>query len=130
MFKYPELFCSAAPGGSGYGPEKRIQENDGAESERLKFAPGDDAWSLAKAFAARDDRPDLPILVWCGEKGFNYEMNLAFLDYLNRKLGVRAQRLMQPGVGHSASGIYEGRGLELMRFHQTQFARWKAGDLR
>ena len=51
MFKYPELFCSAAPGGSGYEPEKRIQENDGAESAKVKFAPGYNAWDLAKSYS-------------------------------------------------------------------------------
>ena len=106
MFKYPELFCSAAPGGSGYGPEKRIQENGGAESDALKFEPGDDAWSLAEAFAKRENRADLPILIWCGDKGFNYETNLQFLEYLNTNLKVPASRLVVPGIGHSAGGIY------------------------
>lgn len=122
-FKYPDLFASAAPGGSGYGPEKRIQENDGAESEHLRFSPGDDAWSLAKAFTKREDRPDLPILIWCGDKGFNYETNLMFHEYLNEELEVPAKKLIQPGAGHSASEIYEKQGLKLMRFHQRQFGR-------
>lgn len=123
MFKYPELFASAAPGGSGYGPEKAIQENGGAEGEHLQFAPGDDAWSLAKAFAGKEGRPELPILIWCGEQGFNYETNLAFIDYLNDDLEVPVKKLIQPDVGHSASGIYEKQGLKLMRFHQRQFGR-------
>ncbi|MCB1226549.1 MAG: hypothetical protein KDK99_12110, partial [Verrucomicrobiales bacterium] len=52
MFKHPELFVSVAPGGSGYGPEKTIQENDGYENEALRFLPiGYNAWDLAKAYA-------------------------------------------------------------------------------
>jgi endo-1,4-beta-xylanase len=123
MFKYPELFASAAPGGSGYGPEKRIQENEGAESAHLKFAAGDDAWSLAKTFAEWEDRPELPILIWCGDRGFNYETNLMFFAYLNDDLKVPAEKLIQPGVGHSASGIYEKQGQRLMKFHQRHFSR-------
>ena len=34
IFKHPELFGSTAPGGSGYEPEERIRDNDGAESDR------------------------------------------------------------------------------------------------
>ena len=29
MFRHPELFCSAAPGGGGFATEKKISENDG-----------------------------------------------------------------------------------------------------
>lgn len=72
MFKHPELFLSVAPGGSGHGPEKHIQENDGHESYTLRFLPiGYNAWDLAKGFAARADRPALNILVWDGTKCFN-----------------------------------------------------------
>jgi hypothetical protein len=39
MFKHPEPFLSVASGGSGDGPEKRIQENDGYESDTLRFLP-------------------------------------------------------------------------------------------
>lgn len=54
MFKYSELFLSAAPGGSDYGPEQHIQENNGNESENLRFLPiGYNTWDLAKAFADR-----------------------------------------------------------------------------
>ena len=33
MFQYPELFVSAAPGGSAYGVEKQISESGGFEKE-------------------------------------------------------------------------------------------------
>ena len=76
MFKHPELFLSVAPGGSGYGPEKHIQENDGYESEKLRFLPlGYNAWDLAKVYAERKDHPALNILIWDGTKCFNYEHN-------------------------------------------------------
>ena len=89
----------------------------------LQFTPGDDAWSLARGFADRKDRPALPILIWCGDKGFNYETNLEFLNYLNNELKVPAERLIAPGIAHSASQIYEKHGVKLMQFHQRNFSR-------
>mgnify|MGYP006081471969 CR=1 FL=1 len=122
MFKYPELFCSAAPGGSGYEPEKRIQENDGAESEKVKFAPGYNAWDLAKAYSGRPGKPELKIMLWVGTKGFNYEFNLKFSDYL-KELKLPHLMLITEGAPHSAKAIYEKRGPELMKFHQGNFSR-------
>ncbi|MGI9241912.1 MAG: alpha/beta hydrolase [Verrucomicrobiales bacterium] len=122
MFKYPQLFCSAAPGGSGYGPEKRIQENAGAESDRVSFAPGYNAWDLAKSYAEREGKPELNILLWVGTKGFNYEFNLKFSDFLD-ELEVPHRKLVADGIGHSAKGIYGKRGEELMKFHQRNFSR-------
>lgn len=121
FFRHPELFVSAAPGGSGYEPEKRIQENDGAESENVVFAKGYNAWDLAAEFAKRDDKKRVPLLLWVGTKGFNYEFNLKFSDYL-KSLEIPHEMLIAEGVAHSASGIYELKGLELMRFHQRSFA--------
>ena len=124
LLRHPELFVSAAPGGSGYEPEKRIQENNGAESERVVFAPGYNTWDLAKKFADREDRPALPIRLWVGTKGFNYEFNLKFSDYL-KELGVEHDLLIAEGVDHSAYRFYEKRGLELMQWHQANFAKAK-----
>lgn len=121
MFQHPELFVSAAPGGSGYEPEKRIQENNGAESEKVVFAPGYNAWDLAQKYAQRNDRTRLPVLLWVGTKGFNYEFNLKFSEYL-KTLEIPHKMLVVEGVAHSASGIYEKRGLDLMQFHQESFA--------
>lgn len=121
MFQHPELFVSAAPGGSGYEPEKRIQENDGAESEKVVFASGYNAWDLAAEYAERDDKKQLPILLWVGTKGFNYEFNLKFSDYL-KTLEIPHKMLVVEGVDHSALRIYEQKGDELMKFHQASFA--------
>jgi endo-1,4-beta-xylanase len=123
MFKYPGMFCSAAPGGSGYGPEKKIQQNNGEESSSLRFHPGDDAWSLARKFASREDRPVIPILIWCGDEGFNHGSNIEYLKYLNNELRVKADRLIAPGIAHSASQIYEQHGVKIMQFHQRNFSR-------
>ncbi len=122
IFKHPQLFCSAAPGGSGYEPEKHIQEHDGAESENVKFAPGYNAWDLAKAFADRSEKPDLPILIWVGTECFNYGFNLKFDAYLT-ELGIDHGILVIDEAPHSAQIAYQKRGDELMQFHQTNFAR-------
>ncbi len=117
MLQYPELFRTAAPGGSGYEPEKRIQENGGAESEKVVFAKGYNAWDLADIHAKSDPLPKLPIMLWVGTKGFNYEYNLKYSEFL-KELGIPHEMLIAEGVDHSAQRFYEKRGLELMQFHQ------------
>lgn len=120
MFKYPELWGSTAPGGSGYEPEKRIQENNGAESENVVFAPGYNAWDLAGTYAEKGSAPKLKPLIWVGTKGFNYEYNLKFMDYLE-ELNIPYGKLIVPGAAHSTTQIYDAKGLELMRFHDKNF---------
>ena len=121
MFKHPELFLSVAPGGSGYGPEKTIQENEGYESATLRFLPiGYNAWDLAKSYAARKEAPQLNILIWDGTKCFNYEFNLKFAAYL-KELGIAHEMLVIDGVGHTATGSYDKNGDDVMRHHQKTF---------
>ena len=123
MFKHPELFLSVAPGGSGYGPEKHIQENNGYESEFLRFLPlGYNAWDLAKAYAERKERPALSILVWDGTKCFNYEHNKLFSAYL-KELGIAHEFLPIPDVPHTDTGSYDVKGDDIMRHHQKTFAK-------
>ena len=35
MFRHPELFCSAAPGGGGFATEKKISEKSGCVLEKI-----------------------------------------------------------------------------------------------
>lgn len=122
MFKHPELFLSTAPGGSGYGNEKRVQENDGWESENRRFLPvGTNTWDLARVFAERADKPALNILIWDGTKCFNYESNLAYSAYL-RELGIAHEFLAIADVEHTAAGSYEVSGDAIMGHHQKTFA--------
>lgn len=118
MFKYPELFGSAAPGGSGYEPEMRIRDNYGKESENIRFEVGNDTWSLAQKYALRKQSPRLRVLLWVGSKGFNYKYNLKFSKYLE-ELKIDHEMLVVPGAPHSAQIIYQKNGLELMKFHQN-----------
>ena len=118
--RHPELFATAAPGGGGFATEKRISESDGYEHPRLRFAPGDNAYDLAKRYAERraaGDAPDLPLLFWVGTKGFNYENNLAYMAMLD-ELGVPYEKIIVPGVKHNGRELFERRGADLMRFHQ------------
>ena len=126
MFRYSELFCSASPGGGGHATEKKISENAGKESEKLIFAEGDNTWDLAKAYAeklkANPDAPKLNILIHVGDKGFNYQNNLQWMEHLT-SLGIEHQKLIVPGAGHSAKQIYESNGLDIMKFHAKNFGK-------
>ena len=122
MFKYPELFGSTAPGGSGYEPEEKIRDNAGEESKNVKFAEGYDAWTLALKYSMRKNASPLKPMIWVGTKGFNYEYNLKFMKYLD-KLGIPYEKLIVTDAPHSARIIYEKKGLELMQFHDRNFGR-------
>ncbi len=119
MFKHPQLFCSAAPGGAGHSTEKRISEENGQERPGLVFAKGDNTYNLARKYA-RQPEPELPILIHVGTKGFNYQNNLAYMDYL-KSLKIPFEKLIVPGVPHSAVKIYEKDGLKIMQFHAKNF---------
>ncbi|MBC8356125.1 MAG: 1,4-beta-xylanase [Planctomycetes bacterium] len=123
MFKHPQLFCSAAPGGAGHATEKSISENDGRENESLKFAPGYNTYDLARQYAKHPE-PPLNFLNHVGTAGFNYENNLAYLKFL-RTLKIPFDALFVPDATHSAREIYEAAGLEIMRFHAKNFAAAK-----
>lgn len=119
MFKHPELFCSAAPGGAGHSTEKRISEENGRESENLVFAPGYNTWDLAREYAKHPE-PKLRILIHVGTKGFNYENNLEYMRFLE-SLKIPFDRLIVEDVPHSAQKIYERRGLDIVKFHAKNF---------
>ncbi|MEL6896542.1 MAG: alpha/beta hydrolase-fold protein [Planctomycetota bacterium] len=121
--RYPELFGSVAAGGGGYATEKKISESpDGAESKELRFAMGDNTWDLARAYAKREDAPKLNLMIYVGTKGFNYQNNREYMEFL-KQLSIAHTPLIVPGVPHSATGIYQQRGEEIMRFHLKNFAR-------
>jgi hypothetical protein len=122
MFKHPELFLSVAPGGSGYGPEKHIQENDGYEirDAALPAARLQRLGSREGLCGSRQDKPALNILVWDGTKCFNYDFNLQFSAYL-KELGIAHEFLSIPDVPHTATGSYDVKGDDIMRHHQKTF---------
>ena len=119
MFKHPHLFGSTAPGGAGHATEKKISENDGRESEALKFAPGYNTYDLARKYAAKP-KPRLNILIHVGTKGFNYQNNLAYMQFLD-ELKIPYQKLIVPEAPHSAMIIYQKSGEQIMQFHAKNF---------
>jgi len=129
MFKHPELFISAAPGGPGYGMERQIFENRGVEQDTrfggtgpaLDFGEGNDAFSLAREYARQPTQPPLNILIWVGTNGFNYDATLEYLDFLSG-LEISAERLVVPDVGHNSIELYEKCGTDLLRFHDQHWS--------
>lgn len=124
MFRYSRTFGSAAPGGAGHATEKKISENNGRESDKLVFQPGDNTYDLARAYS-RTRYELLPILIHVGTKGFNYQNNLTYMKFLDGQQ-IPYKKLIVEGVPHSAQKIYEKRGLEIMKFHEKNFAATRA----
>ena len=59
-------------------------------------------------FAGRSQAPRLPILLWVGSKGFNYEYNLKYSAYL-RKLGLDHQLLVVPDAPTAPGSFTKSR---------------------
>jgi enterochelin esterase-like enzyme len=120
MFKFPELFISAAPGGGGHATEKNNSETGGWENENLKFIKGANTWDRARAYAEHKS-PKLNILAYVGDQGFNYENNQEWSAFL-QSLGIKHRLLIVPEADHSAHKIYATHGEEIMNFHMGNFA--------
>jgi endo-1,4-beta-xylanase len=122
MFKHPNKFVSGAPGGGGHEAEKRISDTGGIESANVVFAKGYNTYDLARGYAAlaKKPQPELNILVYVGREGFNYPNNLAYMKFL-RSLDIPFDYELVPGVGHSATGIYDKQALRIMKFHAEKF---------
>jgi enterochelin esterase-like enzyme len=117
MFRYPELFATAAPGGAGQATEKLISEREGRENEHLVFAQGDNTWDLARQYAMHPD-PPLRILFHVGTKGFNYQNNLEYMQLMD-SLKIPFDQVVVEGAGHSAQQIYAAAGQQIMKFHEA-----------
>jgi endo-1,4-beta-xylanase len=122
MFKYPELFCSAAPMGGGHQHEKHIRDHNGKEDGEpgYVFPPKHNTYDLAAAYAAR--KRDLRILIVVGAKDFNYDANLDWMRHLD-SLAIPYRRIIVPDVPHNAQQVYEKIGAEAVKFHATNFVR-------
>lgn len=122
MFKHPDKFISGAPGGGGHEAEKRISDTGGIESANVVFAKGYNTYDLARDYAALPNKPqpELNILIYVGDKGFNYPNNLAYMEFL-RSLNIPFDYEIVPGVPHSGSLIYEKQSLRIMNFHAENF---------
>jgi len=129
MFKYPELFCSAAPMSGGHQKEKAMFEDEGREargSEVLVHSPTNNTWDLAREYAARSPDPELQILVAFGSADMNYQGNLDWLDHL-RALGIPFEKRVPPGVRHNISELFSAIGPAVEVFHDRCFASPSTG---
>ena len=133
LFRHPELFCSAAPGGAGYATEKQISEAGGIEDTPtarnnygapLEVGAGNNTYDLAREAVARGAALP-PILIWVGTRGFNYDNNLAYMRFLE-ELEVPFDRLVVPNAGHHPGVIYQTHALDLMTFHERACG-WESG---
>ncbi|TWT51967.1 Endo-1,4-beta-xylanase/feruloyl esterase precursor [Thalassoglobus neptunius] len=121
LFKYPELFCSAAPLGGGQQHEKRISENSGKESEALTIQPAtNNTWDLAEAYAKRSSGPEVKIFVAVGEEDDNAQGNREWSQHLN-DLGIDHTFVVVPGVPHSSKKMYAKIGRDILNFHAKNF---------
>lgn len=129
MFRYPELFCSAAAISGGHQKEEQISVHAGREvrgSEVLIHEPTNNSWDLARAFAARDETWDLDVLVAVGSADPNYQGNLDWMDHL-RALGIPFERRIVPGIGHDITRLLEALGPTVERYHDSCFAKPSTG---
>jgi enterochelin esterase-like enzyme len=121
MFKYPELFCSAAPMGGGHQHEKHAAENEGRETSGIQFEPGNNTYDLARTCAKQVKQLPLRILVGVGKKDFNYEANLDWMRHLT-SLGIPHEQAIAGDATHSAAECYRNLGDRVMLFHAKNFA--------
>jgi endo-1,4-beta-xylanase len=123
MFKYPELFCSAAAMSGGHQKEKAMSEDEGRETRGLRklvHSPTNNTWDLAREFAARSPAPDLQILVAVGSGDMNYQGNLDWMDHLGA-LGIPFEREVPPGVRHDITELFGALGPAVEVFHDRCF---------
>jgi endo-1,4-beta-xylanase len=121
MFKFPELFCSAAPMGGGHQHEKHAAENRGRETSGIQFEPGNNTYDLARSYARRMKEFPLRILVGVGKQDMNYEANLDWMKYLE-SLGIPFEKAIAGDAPHSAAECYRNLGDRVMKFHAENFA--------
>ncbi len=127
MFKYPELFCSAAPMSGGHQKERQMSEDRGREargSQVLVHEPTNNSWDLAREFAEPSTTPDLNILIAVGSTDMNYQGNVDWMDHL-RALGIRFDQRVAPGVRHNVFELLEALGPAIELFHDRCFATAK-----
>jgi poly(3-hydroxybutyrate) depolymerase len=127
MFKYPELFCTAAPMGGGQQHEKHAAEHEGRETSGVQFEPGNNTYDLARKYAARKNEYPLRILVAVGKKDFNYEGNLDWMSHLET-LGIPFKKAIAGDATHSARQVYQNLGDMPLLFHAESFGLNRAGD--
>lgn len=129
VFKYPELFCSAAAMSGGHQKERQMSEDAGREARGtavLVHEPTNNSWDLARRFVERGMTPGLDVLVVVGSVDPNYQGNLDWMNHL-RALRIPFEVRVVPGVGHDDDGLLDALGPAVERFHDSCFARASTG---
>ena len=121
MFKFPELFCSAASMSGGHQHEKHAAENEGRETSGIQFEPGNNSYDLARAYTKRIKEFPLRILVGVGKKDMNYEANLDWMKHLE-SLDIPFEKAIAGDASHSAAECYRNLGDHVLKFHADNFA--------
>lgn len=111
VFKYPELFCSAAPIGAGYGNERKAVDAGQHLDNNVFF--------LAKKYAAQSV-PPVRLLLVIGTKDFNYLPNLDYMKFLG-ELKLPFEKIILDGVSHSNKEYYARLKTATLRFHAESF---------
>ena len=116
IFSHPELFGTAVAMASGHQHEKRIDGNDGVESEFLTIPDcSNNAFNKARVYAARKDAPPINLMVVIGNKDDNYVGNLQWSIHL-RELGIPHELVVVPGAGHGINWKIENTGKHINLF--------------
>lgn len=129
MFKFPEMFCSAAPLSGGHQKEKDMSDAGGEETRGpnvLVHDPDNNSWDLARAYAEHPTGSDLEILVGVGSADMNYQGNMAWMDHL-RALDITFEQLIPPDIPHNPLRFFESVGPAVEEFHDRCFASASTG---
>lgn len=113
IFKYPELFCSAAAVSPGIGNEQ-VAVEAGLHQENNVF-------TLLEKYA-QDPAPPVRFMLIIGTEDQNHPSNLRYMDLL-RQRDIPFQPVIISGVRHSNAEYYAHLKTTTLEFHVESFRR-------
>jgi len=123
IFKYPELFCSAAALSGVAGAELRAAENNGTVRPNRNVGALNNTWDLAQRYAAGTFAPPIDLLVTVGANDpQRLRPTEKWTSHL-RALGITFEYHVVPGVPHKLPRMYEAFGDTIMRHHEQCFSK-------
>ena len=121
IFKYPDLFCSAAALSGVASAELRAAESGGAVRSGRNVGAKNNAWNLAQQYAADGAAPEINLLVTVGANDpERLAPTEAWISHL-RSLGIKVEYHVVPGVPHALPLLYQAFGDTVMRHHERCF---------
>jgi enterochelin esterase-like enzyme len=123
IFKYPELFCSAAALSGIADAELRAAENNGAVRSTRNVGVMNNAWDLARRYAASTATPPIDLLVTVGADDPQRLRSTEKWTSLLRSLGITFEYHVVPGVPHNLPRMYEAIGDTIIRHHEQCFSK-------